>query len=238
MHVDLAAVVAEGRRRRTRRTASLGRRRSGGRRRRGRRGRGGRAVPHGPAAPRHRRAAPRGDRGSHRRPGRDPRAGSHGGSRRSPDLSGSATLTAPGGSYAVSVADGLLTVAVTRDGGEAEPVKAALRGRRRRLAGGRRDDRLPCRRRRRPGGRHAITYLPLDGAAVLPHQVSTAAAGDFTAYLITFTDPPATATVAADVGLDASPAARPGSWTLAVEGQQPESIGVRGRAWPARRPPR
>jgi hypothetical protein len=141
-----------------------------------------------------------------------------------PDLSGSATLTAPGGSYAVSVADGVLSVVVTREGRKSEPVKAAVQvpGAAWRVVEG------PTGARAlvgvAPAGATHFTYLPAPDQAVQPHQVSTAPAGDFTAYLFTFTDPPSAATIAADVGWR-FPGDPTDHWTMVVDGQQADSAG-------------
>lgn len=224
MHVDLDAVLAEGRRRQNRRTA--------------------RWLAAGAAAaaaaavvavvvaqsPTDGRTAP--PAGSSTRGGsgvttgpvqtHDPRVTWQ---PNQPDLSGSATLTAPGGSYAVTVADGVLSVVVTRDGAEAEPAKAALHvaGAAWRVVDGTAGSRVVVGVA--PAGATQITYLPVAGEAVRPHQVSTAPAGDFTAYLLTFTDPPPTATVAADVGWR-FPGDTTTRWTLVIEGQQPDSVGL------------
>jgi hypothetical protein len=141
-----------------------------------------------------------------------------------PELSGSATLTAPGGSYAVSVADGVLSVVVTRDGRKADPLKAALLdgGGTWRVVEGTTGARVLVGVA--PAGATQITYIPVTGESVQPHEVSTAPAGDFTAYLLTFTDPPSAATIAADVGwrFAGDPTDH---WTLVVEGQQADSVG-------------
>jgi hypothetical protein len=142
----------------------------------------------------------------------------------SADLSGSATLTAPGGSYSVSVERGVLSVAVTRDGHHADPLKAALLGGGGawRVVDGTAGARVLVGVA--PAGASQVTYLPVAGQAVQPHQVSTAPAGDFTAYLLTFTDPPSAATIAADVGWR-FPADPTTHWSLAIEGQQPDGVG-------------
>jgi hypothetical protein len=138
-------------------------------------------------------------------------------------LSGSATLTAANGSYAVSVTDGVMSVTVDDAGATETPVKAMLR------AGGgtwRMVDGIGGRRvivGVAPAGADRITYLPTSGAKVLPHDVQTAAAGDFTAYLITFREAPSTDMVATDVGWTYPGGAT--SWSLAVEGWQPDEVG-------------
>jgi hypothetical protein len=216
MHVDLAAVVAEGRRRHTRRTVRVAALASA-------------AVaaaavvavvlhPFGadhPALPADTSTVTSGPVETHQ-PGVTWEPSE-------PGLSGSAVLTGPGGSYAVSVARGVLAVAVTRGGATSAPVKAAVQnGGAWRVVDGTAG--FPVVVGVAPAGASEITYLPVDGAAVLPHQVSTVPAGDFTAYVLTFDDPPSAVTLAADVGWR-FPGLTRDDWTLAVDGQQPESIG-------------
>lgn len=138
-------------------------------------------------------------------------------------LSGSATLTAVNGSYAVSVAGGVMSVTVHGAGATESTVKAVV------MAGGgtwRMVDGIGGHRALvgvAPAGAEQITYLPASGGKVLPHDVKTAAAGDFTAYVITFRDAPKTEMVATDVGWT-FPGGQP-AWSLAVEGWQPDQVG-------------
>ncbi|MEO6413074.1 MAG: hypothetical protein ABIO48_10865 [Pedococcus sp.] len=138
-------------------------------------------------------------------------------------LSGSTTLTAADGSYAVSVADGVMSVTVKDGGATGSPVKAVL------MAGGGTWRMVDGTGGHRvivgvaPAGAERITYLPTSGAKVLPHDVKTAAAGDFTAYLMTFREPPSTEMVATDVSWTYPGGAT--SWSLAVEGWQPDQVG-------------
>lgn len=138
-------------------------------------------------------------------------------------LSGSATLSAANGSYAVSVADGVMSVTIRGDGATEIPVKASL------MAGGgtwRKVDGVGGHRvivGVAPAGAEQIAYLPTSGAKVLPHDVKTAAAGDFTAYLITFREAPKTDMVATDVSWT-YPGGEP-SWSLLTEGWQPDQVG-------------
>jgi hypothetical protein len=138
-------------------------------------------------------------------------------------MSGSATLTAANGSYDVSVADGVMSVTVRRGSTAETPVKAAL------MAGGgtwRMIDGVEGHRvivGVAPAGAEQIAYLPTSGAKVLPHDVKTAAAGDFTAYLITFREAPKADMVATDVSWT-YPGGEP-SWSLLVEGWQPDQVG-------------
>ena len=117
-----------------------------------------------------------------------------------PDLAGRATIRTTSGSYAVSVAAGVMTVRVTEHGVPGTPAEAAV------LRSGAVWRQVigtagqPVLVGVAPRGAEKIVYRPADGGNMAPHSVATAAAGDFTAYVVSFTQPPAGEAVATDVG--------------------------------------
>ena len=117
-----------------------------------------------------------------------------------PDLSGRATIRVDGGSYAVSVARGVMTVRVTEHGVTGAPAEAAvLRSGAvwRQVTG---TTGQPVLVGVAPRGAEQVVYRPVGGGEMAPHSVTTAPAGDFTAYVIALARPPAGTAIARDVG--------------------------------------
>jgi hypothetical protein len=116
------------------------------------------------------------------------------------ELSGAATIVAAGGSYALRVDGGVMTVKVTRDGAAAPLLRAAL------LSTGAAWREVDGTSGQRvlvgvvPGKADDVVYQPSVAASMAEHTVVTRAAGDFTAYLISFAVPQNVTTIARDVG--------------------------------------
>lgn len=130
-----------------------------------------------------------------------------------PELSGATTIVASGGSYALRVDGGVMTVKVTRDGASAPPLSAALlrTGAAWREVDGTSGQRVLVGVVR--GKADDIVYQPSLAASMAEHTVVTRDAGDFTAYVISFAAPQAVTTIARDVGWLTTNAGMP-SWAL------------------------
>lgn len=130
-----------------------------------------------------------------------------------PGLSGAATIVAAGGSYALRVDGGVMTVKVTRDGASAAPLSAALlsTGAAWRAVDGTSGQRVLVGVV--PGKADDVVYQPGLAASMAEHTVVTRAAGDFTAYVIAFAVPQSVTTIARDVGWLTTNAGMP-TWAL------------------------
>ncbi|WP_460932458.1 sigma factor-like helix-turn-helix DNA-binding protein [Phycicoccus ginsengisoli] len=142
---------------------------------------------------------------------------------RHPELSGRTTIRTAEGTYAVSVARGIMTVAVTQHGVAAPPASAAL------LESGAVWRQVlgtagqPVLVGVAPRAAEQVVYQPAGGGEMAPHRVATAPAGDFTAYVVELTRPPAADPVARDVGWLTHDAGLP-TWTIGEAGTG--SIGI------------
>lgn len=140
-----------------------------------------------------------------------------------PELSGRATVRAGSGSYAVSVTRGVMTVRVGEHGVLGAPVRAALLGSGaawRQVTG---TAGHPVLVGVAPRAAEQLVYQPAGGGEMAPHAVATAPAGDFTAYVLSVSRPPEGDAVAADVGWLTRDTGLP-TWTIGSNGTA--SIGI------------
>ena len=134
-----------------------------------------------------------------------------------PELSGAATIVASGVSYALRVDGGVMTVKVARDGAGAATLSAAL------LSTGAAWREVDGTSGQRvlvgvvPGEAEDVVYEPSVAASMAEHTVVTRAAGDFTAYVISFPVPQNVTTIARDVGWLTTSAGMP-TWALSDGG--------------------
>lgn len=141
------------------------------------------------------------------------------------DLAGRATIHTASGSYAVSVANGVMTVRVTDRGVAAPPASAALldSGAVWRQVTGTAGQ--PVLVGVAPRGAEQIVYRPAAGGDMAPHTVATAPAGDFTAYVVAVAQPPAGDAVATDVGWLTRNAGMP-TWSVGESGSAGAGLAI------------
>lgn len=134
-----------------------------------------------------------------------------------PGVSGRHTLTVGDAAYTLTAGDGLLTIDVVRDGRSARSVAGLLgSGGAWRVIDG--TDGRQVVTGIVPGVAGAIELLPVPGGKVAAHTVALSPGRDFTAFVVTFAAPLDALTPAADIGWSAS-----GPATAWILGTDPET---------------